>query len=119
MQKYVHLLGERKDIPEILSATDYLMITSDNESFGMVAIEAIAASTLIVSTPCDGIKEILDNNSDMISDTNDSEGLFKTLHNILEIEDVKIRAKAKIIELQGEFSVETVSNKYLDIYKSR
>ncbi len=119
MQKYVHLLGERKDIPEILSAMDYLMITSDNESFGMVAIEAIAASTLIVSTPCDGIKEILDNNSDMISDTNDSEGLFKTLHNILEREDVKIRAKAKIIELQGEFSVETVSNKYLDIYQSR
>ena len=72
-----------------------------------------------MSTPCDGIKEILDNNSDMISDTNDSEGLFKTLHNILEREDVKIRAKAKIIELQGEFSVETVSNKYLDIYKSR
>ena len=72
-----------------------------------------------MSTPCDGIKEILDNNSDMISDTNDSEGLFKILHNILEREDVKIRAKAKIIELQGKFSVETVSNKYLDIYQSR
>ena len=55
----------------------------------------------------------------MISDTNDSEGLFKILHNILEREDVKIRAKAKIIELQGKFSVETVSNKYLDIYQSR
>ena len=52
-------MGERDDIPSVLKEIDYLVIPSDNESFGMIAIEALAAGTMVISTPNDGVSEIL------------------------------------------------------------
>lgn len=52
-------LGVRRDIADILSGIDALLIPSVNESFGMVVIEAFASQCLVISTPCDGPKEII------------------------------------------------------------
>ena len=59
MERNVIFLGERQDIPAILKEIDCLVIPSDNESFGMIAVEALAAGTPVLSTPNDGVSEIL------------------------------------------------------------
>lgn len=113
----IKLLGERTDIPELMNMADFVMITSDNESFGMVALEAIESNRVIVSTPCDGICEILENSKYMIAKTNSANGLYLVLRDLLENEKKLKKAKDKIHSLQGKFTVEEVCRKYLEGYK--
>lgn len=113
LNEHISLLGERNDIPKLMAASDYIMITSDNESFGMVAIEAIASSRIVVSTPCDGVCEIMENNEIMISKDNSAEGLCNILSKLLDSEEFRNKAKEKIISLQEKFTVEEVCKKYV------
>ena len=46
----IHLLGERNDVPQILSIIDVFVLTSVSESFALSLIEALAAGCCCVST---------------------------------------------------------------------
>jgi len=59
LEKRVRLLGWRDDIHDLMSAIDLLVISSEHESFGLTAVEALAAGTPVVSTRCGGPEEIL------------------------------------------------------------
>jgi len=47
----VCFLGERHDVPGLLSCTDMLVLPSDHEGFSNVLLEAMAASLPIITTP--------------------------------------------------------------------
>jgi glycosyltransferase involved in cell wall biosynthesis len=56
----VRLLGWWKgDIHDFLAAIDVLVISSEQESFGLTAIEALAMETPVVTTRCGGPEEIV------------------------------------------------------------
>jgi glycosyltransferase involved in cell wall biosynthesis len=56
----VRLLGWRDNIHNLLAAIDVLVISSEQESFGLTAIEALAVETPVVSTRCGGPEELLE-----------------------------------------------------------
>ena len=55
----VHLIGERDDVEGLLDQLDVFLLTSRTEGFGMVVIEAMAASRPVVSTRCGGPESIV------------------------------------------------------------
>lgn len=54
-----HFLGWRSDIPDILRASDVLVVASDQESFGRTVVEAMATELPVVATRCGGPEEII------------------------------------------------------------
>lgn len=48
---WVHFLGERSDVPQILALSDIYALTSDREGFPNVLLEAMAAAIPIIATP--------------------------------------------------------------------
>lgn len=118
LKDHVYFLGERDDIPELMSVADFVMIPSDNESFGMVAIEAIASNRVIISTPCDGVREILLNDENMIAKENSSEGLYLVLKNMLEDDQIFQCSKNKISYLKQKYSVREICKKYQAEYQN-
>ena len=60
LEGHVRLLGERSDIPEILAATDVVLVPSWEEPFGMAMIEAMAMGVPVIATSVGGTKEIID-----------------------------------------------------------
>jgi L-malate glycosyltransferase len=55
----VHMLGEREDVPLIMSAIDTLLVPSWEEPFGRVVIEAMALGRPVVATSVGGPAEII------------------------------------------------------------
>ncbi|HNY90360.1 MAG TPA: glycosyltransferase family 4 protein [bacterium] len=56
----VIMAGFRSDIPEVLSAMDIFAFPSRAEAFGLVLIEAMAVGRPVVSTRCDGVLDIVE-----------------------------------------------------------
>jgi glycosyltransferase involved in cell wall biosynthesis len=56
----VYFAGTRKDIPDILSAADLLVLPSDSEALPTVLIEAGAAGLPVIASTVGGVKEIVE-----------------------------------------------------------
>jgi glycosyltransferase involved in cell wall biosynthesis len=57
---FVHVLGHRADIPQILGALDVLILTSDAEGLPGVLIEAQMVGCAIVTVPVGGVRALVD-----------------------------------------------------------
>jgi len=55
----IRFTGFRKDIPEIMSALDFLITPSRIEAFGRVLLEGMAAGTPVIASQVGGIPEII------------------------------------------------------------
>ena len=60
LEKYVHVLGHRDDIAQILAAIDVFILTSDSEGLPGVLIEAQMAGCPIVTVPVGGVRDLVD-----------------------------------------------------------
>lgn len=58
LESYVHLLGNRSDIPEILSCCDLFLLPSLAEGLGIVLVEAQASRVLCIAST--GVPEAVD-----------------------------------------------------------
>jgi lipopolysaccharide heptosyltransferase II len=57
----VEFMGNRKDVPELLSKADCLVLsTITQEAFGLVILEAQAAGVPVVATRVGGVSEVID-----------------------------------------------------------
>ena len=57
----ISFLGYRQDIPKLLSQADIFVLTSLNEGFGRVIVEAMASGLPIVATRVGGVPELIRN----------------------------------------------------------
>ena len=77
--------GHRKDIPEILAATDVLCISSNYEGTPLVLFEAMAAGKAVVSTAVDGCREVIkDKQTGLLVPAKDPEKLGDALQALAE-----------------------------------
>ncbi len=59
LEDRVVFTGFCDDVPGVFAALDVVVLTSDNEAFGRVLIEAMAAAKPVVATRCGGVPEIV------------------------------------------------------------
>jgi glycosyltransferase involved in cell wall biosynthesis len=57
--RFIHFLGARSDVPELLAAMDVFVLPSITEGLPLVVLEAMAAGRPDVSTPVGGIPEVV------------------------------------------------------------
>jgi N-acetyl-alpha-D-glucosaminyl L-malate synthase BshA len=58
VRKDVIYLGKTTEVERVLCASDLFLLTSESESFGLVALEAMAAKVPVISTNAGGIPEV-------------------------------------------------------------
>jgi len=76
--KKVKFLGKLKVIAKVLSISDVFILPSKTESFGLVALEAMASKTAVISTNSGGLPEVnIDGKTGYLSDVGDVNKMAK------------------------------------------
>ncbi len=119
----VLFLGNTSDIDRLLCLTDLFLLPSESESFGLSALEAMAAGVPVISSNAGGLHEVNENGfSGFLSPIGDIADMSKNAIYILEDDNrlqqfkkqAKISAKRfderKIIPIYEELYKKTVEN---------
>jgi glycosyltransferase involved in cell wall biosynthesis len=92
LDAYVHVLGSRDDIAQLLAAIDVLILTSDIEGLPGVLIEAQMAGCPIVTVPVGGVRELVDDGeTGVVTEQVDATELADRVVELLR--DPKLRAR--------------------------
>jgi glycosyltransferase involved in cell wall biosynthesis len=92
LNAYVHVLGPRTDIAQILSGIDVFILTSDSEGLPGVLIEAQMAGCAIVTVPVGGVRDLVDDGeTGVVLDEIDHEELAERVVGLLR--DPQLRGR--------------------------
>ena len=84
IEQAVTFLGARDAIPDLLAPADVFALSSQEESFGLSALEAMACGTPVVATDAGGIREVIDHGvTGLLSAPEDLEGFAAHLRALL------------------------------------
>ncbi len=102
LEKHVHVIGWRDDVPELLSHGDLFVLPSHGEHFGRVLIEAMAMAKPVVATASGGVPEIVqDGETGMLVPAADPAALSRAMTSL-----IRDRATAQRMGRSGRRRVE-------------
>ena len=115
----VRLLGKQENLEELYSISDLMLLLSEKESFGLVALEAMACGVPCVGTNIGGIPEVI---------VDGETGLICELGNIAEIAEKSVAllldqkrhqqfAANSVARVMDHFRGETIVSQYEKIYE--
>ncbi len=83
----MRFVGKQEQMEEILAVADLFLLTSDYESFGLAALEAMAAGVPVISTNVGGLPEInVEGQTGYLSNVGDIGAMSRNAIHILENE---------------------------------
>lgn len=114
----VHVLGYRKDIPQLMAGADILVHPSHREGFSRVVTEAMAAGLPVVASPVGGIPDrVTDGEQGYLVEQGEIDQLAAQLETLLESCALREEMGAKAQNGIGDYSVDSVKEKYQDLYR--
>jgi glycosyltransferase involved in cell wall biosynthesis len=117
---YVHLLGLRRDVPQILPALDVFALTSYTEGLPLVIPEAMACGLPVVATAVGGVPGIVPEPVGVLRDHGDEEGLRGAFAAFAADTGRRARmAAAARAHAHAHFSLETMAARYAALYQLR
>lgn len=115
----VIFLGNSHEVAKILCYSDIFVLPSVSESFGLAALEAMAANTAVISTNTGGLPEVnIQGKTGFLSNIGDVEDMAKNTLAILKDDETLHQFKESAKEHTKQFSLKNILPVYEDIYKS-
>jgi len=115
----VLFLGNSSELAEILCYTDVFLLPSETESFGLAALEAMAAETAVVSTNSGGLPEVnIHGITGFLSNVGDVEDMATNVLKIVKDDATLLQFKQNAKAHTKQFSIKNILPVYEDIYES-
>ena len=114
----IRSLGKLTNPEQVLSISDLFILTSETESFGLAALEAMAAKVPVISTNTGGQPEVnIHGVTGYLSDVGDIEDMAKNAISILKDEATLARFKINAFEQAQKFDVPLILPMYEELYQ--
>lgn len=114
----VIFFGNSNEIDKILCQTDLFLLPSKTESFGLVALEAMACSVPVISSNAGGLPEVNRNGfSGYLSDVGDIESMASNSIKILKDDLVLAEFKKNALTTAQKFDIKKILPLYEDLYR--
>jgi N-acetyl-alpha-D-glucosaminyl L-malate synthase BshA len=113
----IRFVGKQEQMEEILAIADLFLLTSEYESFGLAALEAMAAGVPVISTNAGGLPEIaIQGQTGYLNDIGDIYGMSDNAIRILEDEAVLKQFKANAAAHAKNFDIHRIVPQYEALY---
>ena len=114
----VRFLGKQEQMEDILAVSDLFLLPSEYESFGLVALEAMASSVAVISSNAGGLGEInIDGKTGYTADVGDVATMSKRAIELLT-DDSKLKAfKHNALEQAKLFDIHHIIPMYENLYR--
>ena len=113
----VKFLGKTTEIKKLLCMSDLFLLTSATESFGLVALEAMAAKVPVISSNAGGIREVnVHGVTGFLATIGDVETMANYSLKLLQNPELHQEFRNNAYERAKEFSMDTIVPKYEEVY---
>ena len=113
----MRFVGKQEQMEEILAIGDLFLLTSEYESFGLAALEAMAAGVPVISTNAGGLPEInVHDKTGYLGNVGDIETMSEYAIELLSDKEKLATFKANAVEHAQHFDIHNVVPKYEELY---
>ena len=113
----VRLLGKVNDLYKILQLSDVFLLPSEQESFGLAALEAMAAETPVISSNAGGIPEVnIQGETGFLAEIGNVEAMSNYTIKLLSDEKLLAQMKKNAKEQAMKFDLKNILPIYEKMY---
>ncbi|MBS4064368.1 MAG: N-acetyl-alpha-D-glucosaminyl L-malate synthase BshA [Chitinophagaceae bacterium] len=114
----VRFLGKQQEMEEILAIADLFLLPSETESFGLSALEAMAAGVAVISSNAGGLPEInIEGKTGFMANVGDVAAMTKKAISLFQNEEQLQQIKENAKEQAAKFSIHHIVPLYEELYQ--
>lgn len=115
IEKRVHFLGKRTDVPQLLKASDFVVLASHFEGLSLSSIEGMAAGKPFIASDVPGLREIVKGYGLLFEDGN-AQQLADIILHLSENEQEYQQVANRCSQRANDFNIETTASEYVKVY---
>ena len=121
LEQRIHLLGTRRDVPNLLAGCDLFALATEQEASGTVYVEAQASGLPVVGTDVGGVSEMfVDGETGILVPPRDGPALTEALRRLIDDPVLRKRMGAagmRHVRDEGTFSTERLAERTESVYR--
>lgn len=120
LEKQVHLLGFRRDIPKLLKISDLALSSSKQEGLPVNVMEAMYNGLPLVVTNCRGNADLVENGKNgYVTDTDDAISFAKSVEKIYKNKKMAKDMGNNSKKMIKKYLIDNVMESYVKIYENK
>jgi len=114
----IRFVGKQEQLEDVMSISDLFMLPSDYESFGLAALEAMAAQVPVISSNAGGLPEVnIHGQTGYLSDVGDVASMAKYTLQLLKDEKLMAVMRQGALEQAQRFHISNIIPLYEALYE--
>jgi glycosyltransferase involved in cell wall biosynthesis len=116
----IRFLGFRTDVPDLLGAADFFVLSSLQEGLPLAVLEAMGQQLPVVATSVGGVPELVSHREHgMLCPTRRPDALAEAMKELIQDPPLRRRlGEAGAQRVRADFSFERMAGRYEDLYRS-
>lgn len=117
----IHYLGERNDVPQLMSNCDAMCLPSIWEGLPITLLEALSVGCIPICSPVGGIPDVITSGKNgFLSSSSSKKDYLATMESFLSLEEGRLRnIKKECVTSFAKFEMSNTANSYLNYYQSK
>ena len=116
LQNRVFFLGARIDIPNLIKASDVVVLSTNYEGFGLAIVEGMAAGNPCIGSDVDGLREVLKNGG-LLFKKGDYFELSEIIRKLLDSKDYYNKISLNCQKKSNSYDINKMVDSYINVYK--